>query len=700
MVNSALTPLRSAWGLPVDHADVDGIGPDAAARATLPAELSAAFDGAREQLAVPRLSADGTPPPLSEAIREAMTAPALASRAEPLPFPLLSQYARYWREGVRTDHEDDVRRLGIMAGEAVLAAVATGEQRWIDRAADGLLLLCELSTWCWVAHEEVHRRRGWVLPDPDEPVVDLGAAQTLHVLAWADLTLGASLDERVPGLRERMRREARRRVIDPSLERRDWHWLHGEVNNWTGWIHQHLIAGALLLMDREEDRRTRDAVLALAIAQQDRYLASFPADGGIDEGFNYFWNGASRLLEAIDMLAEASGGLLPARAAADVPVIAELVRYPHRMELGEGWFVNVSDGPARPGPHLPWGVTHRWGLRLGDAEVVAGALAQRGGSVAPPLSPESGLGRVLLALGDEAWRTGRRHADGGEGDGSRGAGALADPAPPLPAETWLPQVQLLVARERAGDARGLALAAKGGHNAESHNHLDVGSVMVALDSSPVLIDLGQPTYRAHTFTQRRYEIWTMISSWHTLPTIGGLEQGVGSQFRAEVVQAPDTDPEAAGPEDSALTLDLAAAYPAEAGVRSFRRRALLQRGADAVGAPDVAGSAVAEVRIEDCWQLEPGHAAPGAAAVTAHHVLAGDLLEHEAGLLRVRALSGSIAELTWDMALGAGDLERRLVEDPLLESSWGEAVHRLRLHPLIDRATGVGRLTLTLRAER
>lgn len=691
-------PLRSAWNLPVDPADPAGVAPGAASRATLPAELSAAFDGARDRLAVPRLAPDGTPPTLDAATREAMIAPALASADQPLPYPLLSEFAKYWREGIRVDYENHPRRLATMTGEAVVAAAATGDPRWIDRAADGMMLFCELSTWCWVAHEQSHDRRGWVLPDLDAPVVDLGAAQALHVLAWADLALGEALDARVPGLRERIRREARRRVVEPFLERRDWHWLHGEVNNWTGWIHQHLIAGALLLLDREEDRPTRDAVLALAIAQQDRYLDSFPSDGGIDEGFNYFWNGASRLLEAIDMLAEASGGLLPARAATEIPVIAELVRYPHRMELGEGWFVNVADGPARPGPH-PWDVMHRWGLRLGDTEVVVGALAHRGEGAAPPLAPESGLGRMLIALGDEAWCAGRHLvADGdtgegtGGGDDARAAAAAAAPAPPLPAESWLPEVQLLVARERAGRPDGLALAVKGGHNAESHNHLDVGAVMVALDTSPVLIDLGQPTYLAHTFTERRYEIWTMVSSWHTLPTLGALEQGAGRQFRAEVVQAPGEDPEATAPERSALTLELAAAYPLECGVRSYRRRTVLQR----AGA---AAASVAEVRIEDRWQLEP-EAAQVDDAVVAHHVLAGEVLEHATGRLRVRALSGAVAELLWDAGLGTGDLERRDVEDPLLESSWGQAVHRLRLRPPTDVATGSGELTLTLRAVR
>src|SRR5699024_4184182 len=146
------------------------------------------------------------------------------------------------------------------------------------RAADGLMLLCELSTWCWVAHEEAHDRRGWVVPDRDSPVIDLGAAQTVQVLAWADLALGGALEERVPGLRARTRRGARIRACAPCPARRARHWLHGAAHNWTGGPHTHRVAASPILLDDEDDRADRDAILALSIAQLGRYPASFPAD--------------------------------------------------------------------------------------------------------------------------------------------------------------------------------------------------------------------------------------------------------------------------------------------------------------------------------------------------------------------------------------------------------------------------------------
>ena len=666
------SPLREAWGLTIDPEDEYGTGPHAACRAGLPDALSRAFDRVGELVAVPRLAPGGGAAGLPDELRAALSAPARSSAAVPLPFPLLSQYARYWRDGIRTDHEDDVRRLGVMTGEAVLAAVGTGETRWIDRAADGLMLLCELSTWCWVAHEEAHDRRGWVVPDRDSPVVDLGAAQTVQVLAWADLALGGALEERVPGLRARIRREARTRVFEPYLARRDWHWLHGAAHNWTGWIHQHLVAASLMLLDDEGDRADRDAILALSIAQLDRYLASFPADGGIDEGFSYFWNGACRLLEAIDLLIIASDGLLAREAVARIEVIEALLRFPQRMELGEGWFVNVADGPARPPAEQPWDVLHRWARALGAGDVAAQALAHRGSGASPLVHPQLGLGRVLVACGDAAWR---------EADGR-------DSRPVLPAETWLPEVQLLVARERGGESSGLALAVKGGHNDEAHNHLDVGSYLIALDGSPVLIDLGQPTYTALTFTERRYEIWTMTSSWHNLPEIRGEQQGVGERFRAVEVVAepgePDADTARTPEPRTALGLELREAYPVAAGVLSWRRTASLDREARTA-------------RISDAWELAPRAEHEEGRPVVLHHVIAGDPLEHAPGLLRVRALSGAVAELRWDPGLGAGVLARQQIHDPLLEASWGRAVHRLSLD---GAAHGSADLTVTADRDR
>ena len=46
---------------------------------------------------------------------------------------------------------------------------------------------------------------------------------------------------------------------------------------------------------------------------------------------------------------------------------------------------------------------------------------------------------------------------------------------------------------------------KGGHNAENHNHNDVGSFVVALGRATPLVDPGSEVYTARTFSPRRYD---------------------------------------------------------------------------------------------------------------------------------------------------------------------------------------------------
>ncbi|WP_020392255.1 heparinase II/III domain-containing protein [Kribbella catacumbae] len=560
--------------------------------------------------------------------RAAILAEAAADRGQPWPQTLASDYARYWRDGVRTAYEGPAGELRRRTSAAVLAAALTGEDEHVDEAADGLILLCEQTTWCWAAHESFAMARQEVLADPAEPYLDLGAAETVEILAWADLVLAPALDERFPGLRRRLREEARRRVLRPFVADRRWHWLglDGHLHNWNPWIHGHVLAAALFL---ETDPDTQTQIVDLVVDGLDRYLRSLPSDGGCDEGYAYWWNGPARLAAALEVIDRVTGGEF---APWTCTPLAELARYPQRMALGDGWYVNVGDGPARPSPEQPWHVLHRWGRRIGDEVVLAQAAAYRD----QPIAPAFGLGRALAGLLDDDWWA-------------------AEPGPlPLPQSSWLPEVQVLVARESAG----WTLAIKGGHNDENHNHNDVGSFIAALDATPVLIDLGQPTYTAISFSDRRYEQWVTRSEWHNVPVVDGQEQPAAADSRATsfVVQ------------DDRAEVDLSSAYPAG----ELRRVAMLDR-------------QNGQIRVVDTW---------GAGAdVEEHFVIAGKPIVHQPGELVVSTLADGLARISWDPALGTGKLEQRPVDDDLLASVWGAVVHRLIINATTDRRSF--ELTLT-----
>ncbi|WP_221326846.1 heparinase II/III family protein [Actinoplanes sp. L3-i22] len=601
---------------------------------------------------------------------DALRTRAAADLGTPWPVPLASGYARYFRDGDRDGYEQVVwARHERVARAAVLAAV-TLDERWLDEVTDGVTLWCEQSSWCWPAHDDTFARFGAVVPTVTEPYLDLGAGEVAADLAWIDHLLGAQLDERTPGLRARIRHEVERRVLRPFAERRDWHWigLDGRPHNWNPWIHGNVLVAALRLVPGGERRAE---LVRLVVEGLDRYVASLPADGAIDEGYAYWWNGAGRLLEALDVLAYASDGVL---SAAPVPALRETVAFPHRMHLGGPWYVNFADCSARPSGDQPWQNLYREARRVGDDEALAHAAAQSSETRSSGAHEGDGLGRLLRALTDPGWISAAGSAPAGSAPaGSAPAGSAPAGESWLAREVWLPSTQVLVARMAGGSSAGLALAVKGGHNGENHNHNDVGGFVVALHGVPVLVDPGRPTYTAQTFGPDRYELWMMRSSWHNVPEIRGREQAPGGGHSGgDVVVGGDET-------YAQLSLDLGKAYP-EAGIRKWRRTARLDRVA-------------AAVTVRDQWELTPAGRAP-----TRIHLVVAGQVRVRAGRAVVTALNGAgVLRLTWSPPVPCATTVREL-DDPLLSDVWGDRLTRLEID--VSGLGPIGTLDLTVKEQQ
>lgn len=558
-----------------------------------------------------------------------------ADRAQSWPMPLASAAARVHDDGDREGWERPAFARQQRLSRAVVAAATTLDEAWLADVLDGVWLLCEQSSWCWPAHDDAFALRGSVLATVTEPYLDLGAGEVVAQLAWIDHVLGDRLEARYPGYRARVRHEARVRIFEPFTRRRDWHWLglDGDVHNWNPWIHGNVLVAALRLLDGAAERDGRAHVVALAIEGLDRYVTALPEDGAIDEGYSYWWNGACRALEALDVLRHATGGLLDATGVA---ALRETVAFPHRVHLGGEWYLNLADGQARPAEAQPWHALHRAARAMGDEDAASHAASQR--AVGAPLADErEGLGRLLRGLTDTAWID-------------------AAPSPsPLPRDVWFPSTEVLLARGSAGTSAGLTVAAKGGHNEEHHNHNDVGSFVVASDGVPVVVDAGRPTYTLQTFGPNRYDIWTMQSGWHNVPVIRGREQRAGRSFAASGVEVSIAD------DASSFTAEIAGAYP-DPGVPSWRRTVRLERGAG-------------RVVIEDTW---PASAHDDAEPTTVRMLLAGAVRLVEASA-HVTPLGGATpVRITWPEGIGASVVVREL-DDPMLSSVWGHRLTRLEL---------------------
>ncbi|MFI2361969.1 heparinase II/III family protein [Promicromonospora sp. NPDC019610] len=591
-----------------------------------------------------------------------------AERGTPWPQPLASQYARFFRDGVRTAYEAQVAARQARLTRATLAALVDPSDERVDEVVDGVLLLCEQSSWCWAAHDDTFDRFGRITPTVTEPYLDLGAGEVAAQLAWVDHLLGPALDERAPGVRWRVRQEAQARVLRPFTERRDWWWLGVDhpIMNWSPWIQGNVLAANLALEEDPDRRRATSALVAEGIAA---YWASLPADGGVDEGYHYWWQGAARALEAQDLLAHA--GIEPAPAALDT--IRATVAFPHAMHLGGDWYVNVADGAARPLATWPWNVVHAWAQRVGDDAAARHAASYRGrpGGL---FDERASLPRAVGLL----------------------TGSWADaPAaePPLVGRSVFPATGVAVARSAPGTARGVAVSVKGGHNDENHNHVDVGSVIVALDGVPVVVDAGKPTYRAGTFGPDRYDLWVVRGDWHNLPRVRGVEQAPGRQFAASAFEVSDGGADHEPATAWHARVELAGAYPVP-GLERWRRDVRLDPDAETVS-------------VEDSWRFSPSE--PGTpdgpttpAGPTAWHwLLAGDVT-----LTPGRAVArfapggtpdgppGRTLALTWDDADVDAELDVRALDDPELSAVWGEHLTRLRLTARAEAPSGAFRVTM------
>ena len=571
---------------------------------------------------------------LSVPIRTALLAAGEKRLGEPWEILRASVQLGFVRTGNRTDFEAPHAARRARLSDPVFAECVENRGRFLDAIADGLWLICEETYWGGAAHLFM-QRRGLGLPDVTEPTVDLGVGETAGLLVWTLYLLGARLDTVHPMIGERVRLELERRVLTPCLERDDFWWMgwhrdNRPVNNWVPWCCSNWLA-CVLLLETDPVRRTRGVHKIMRVL--DVFIDHQPADGGCDEGPNYWARAAGSLFECLDLLHTATAGCV------DIfhePLIREMGRFVQRTHAFGTWFVNFADAPVRAGTEAS--TLYQYGRAIKDPAMTAFAAwlfqerkhLQLGGS----------MSRALPRLWLDA--------------------ELNDPAarPPLYRDVWLADLQVMTARDRAGTGDGFFVAAKGGHNEASHNHNDVGSFLAYLDGWPLLIDVGVETYTAKTFDNRyRYAIWTMQSQWHNLPTVNGQLQQNGREFTARQARYSATD------EAATLSLDLAAAWPKLAGIAAWNRTICLQRGAAIV--------------ITDDYELSTAKAPAVFNFVTSRPVDLAIPGQARLGAFP-EAPSSRGAVLAYDATAFHAEVDTVEVTDPWLKTSW-TTVFRLRL---------------------
>jgi hypothetical protein len=594
---------------------------------------------------------------LPEAARKALVKHGEQALAQAPPDLPAAIYLEFARNGNRSHYESVYFERRRLLHQLVLAECAEGQGRFLDGIANALWNLCEESSWCIPAHIGA-QKAGVGLPDVNESIVDLFAAQTGVSVAWTLYLVGPELDRVSPQVRRRATQEVNRRILTPFLER-DFSWMGfnvttraGRPNNWNPWINASVLTASLVL---EPDNGRRAKLVHRVLQSLDRFLQPYPQDGSCDEGPGYWSRAGGSVLDNLDLLFDSTRGELNVFSH---PLIGEMGRFIHRVHIADDWFVDIGDCPAKTS--IERDLIYRYGRDIRDRQLQA--LATSGATLEGLVAADSiDLGRALHTLVDMAEIL---------------AGSQA--SPPLVRDVWLgsEDMQMMIARDHEGSAEGFFVAAWGGHNAQSHNHNDVGNCLLFVDGKPVFIDLGAPTYSAKTFSAHRYDIPAMQSAYHNLPTINGLQQSAGRAFAARQVKHTVSDSSAE------LTMDIAGAWPAEASVSSWARTVHLERGR--------------ELRVQESFELKdvrketslhwltpltPRVDAPGLVVLP---LSAGKVFNHSAVRMR------------FDPDVLSCNLEPVALDDERLEHVWGKQVTRIVLRPKQIAAKGTWTLHLDL----
>ena len=407
------------------------------------------------------------------------------------------------------------RRISTLA----LAECLENKSRFIPAFEEIVRVLCSERTWVMPAHDRDLTNFNRTSTD-----IDLGSSSLGWSLATADYLLADKLS---PQIRRIINKNLDERIFEPyqamvkGKRNKNW-WMTG-TNNWNAVCLAGVTGAALAVIDPPDQRAF---FIAAAENYSKNFLEGFTDDGYCSEGLGYWNYGFGYYIMLSELIHQATGGKVDllqnnkakqaATFGANIKIINDV--YPA--------FADCSIR-ARPSSKLMYFISRRLGLALQSWEQI------------DPVSAGGSLYQIMMYCFPNSASRSPLSQGPSHGPGIR---------------SWFDKAGILISRPGANSSSQLAVALKGGHNNEHHNHNDVGSFVVVLGDKPLLLDPGGEIYTARTFSSRRYESNVLNSFGHPVPVVAGKLQQTGSKARARIVSQNFTD------STDTLVLDISSAY--------------------------------------------------------------------------------------------------------------------------------------------
>lgn len=471
-------------------------------------------------------------------------------------YPSLSatDYMDFVRTGNRTRYEESYFGKRYALNALVLAECVEDSGRFTDQIINGIFSICEESGWQLPPHNTYIRDTPQLpLPDITHPVLDLFACETGAVLATASYLLSDKLNLISPFITERINYELQNRVFTPYLNEHFWWMGNGKepMNNWTIWCTQNVLIASFLNCTDSEFLRN---VFMKACRSADYFMDEYGEDGCCDEGAQYYRHAGLCLFGTIEVLNSVTNGHFS--SLYKEKIIRNIASYIMNVHVEGEYYVNFADCSPIAG-------------RSGVREYLFAKKTENTDMMHYAAEDfKAGVKQTLLLQNESNlyYRLQNAYAINEIKEISK-----EEQSASTDRDIYYPSVGVFITCDNT-----LYLAAKAGDNDDSHNHNDTGSITVYKSGQPLLIDVGVENYTKKTFSPDRYDIWTMQSAYHNLPTINGIMQKDGSDFRAENVNYTFSK------DESSISMELAHAYPSDAGITSFIRCARLIKGKEII----------------------------------------------------------------------------------------------------------------------
>lgn len=430
-------------------------------------------------------------------------------RGKPIPALPYSYFKMFHETGDRWFYEDSDRgyfpRRGRLAAMGALSWLYQREED-IRELEDIIWAVCDEYTWSVPAHVKTEAFTDKL--ENGDYMVDLFASETGDALAEISFLLGDKLPEII---RKRIAYLLEERIFKRVLEE-TFGWMSVK-NNWAAVCAGSVGMAAIYAI--EDDERLA-AVLERVMPAFGTFLQSFAEDGSCLEGIGYWNYGFSYFVSFADLLYRRTKGEID---LFDQEIVTKVAHFQQKCIFKGGRSVSFSDGGSRAG-YLP-GLTSYLSRKY-DTVILPPASCMNDFN-GDHCHRWSNVLRNLIWCVDEV-------------DDSK----VQYGCYPLPAAQWY----------ICSSENGVGLAAKGGHNAEPHNHNDVGGIQLFCNGQEVLADLGSGEYTRQYFREGRYLTMTCGSQGHNVPMIDGCTQHAGEDACASNVQMDETG----------ISMDLAPAY--------------------------------------------------------------------------------------------------------------------------------------------